>query len=179
MTGPHWSKGEAALAYRKGNRVPRVLVSGLVAAGLLGACGGAPVVEPPAPVTVVVEANASPSVNPDVDGRPSPVVVRVYSLADDAAFAKSEFFALWDREPETLAAALLGRRELVLVPGGRQELQFELDPKVRSIGAAAALRDFRGATWKAGVAIPEPVAPGSTIRLVVDVDSHAVAARWQ
>ncbi len=167
------------MAYRKAQGKRRVLAPGLAAACLLSACGGAPVVEPPAPVTVVVEARASPSVNPDVDGRPSPVVVRVYSLADDATFTKSEFFALWERELETLSAALLGRRELVLVPGGRQELQFKLDPQVHVIGTAAALREFRGATWKAGVAVPEQVAPGSTIRLMVSVDGHAVSAHWQ
>lgn len=146
---------------------------------LATACAKAPVVEPPAPVTVVVEAGAGPDANPDRDGRASPVVLRIYQLADDAAFAKADLFALWDQEQATLAAAAVGRHELTLAPGARGEVRFTLDPRVRSIGVAAALRDFRGVSWKAGVAIPAQAVPGSTIRLVVAIDSRAVTARWQ
>lgn len=160
-------------------RQPFVAV--LVAASMVlaTACAKAPVVEPPAPVTVLVDAGAGPDANPDREGRASPVVLRVYQLADDASFGKADFFALWDQEQATLAAAVVGRHELTLAPGARGEARFTLDPRVRSIGVAAALRDFRGVSWKASVAIPEQAAPGSIIRLMVAVDSRAVTARWQ
>lgn len=160
-------------------RQPFIAVLAAASVVLATACAKAPVVEPPAPVTVVVDAGAGPDANPDREGRASPVVLRVYQLADDAAFGKADFFALWDREQETLAAAAVGRHELTLAPGSRGEARFTLDPRVRSIGVAAALRDFRGISWKASVAMPEQPLPGSTIRLVVAVDSRAVTARWQ
>lgn len=173
-------QGELPLKNSFAGRQPFIAVLAAAAVVLVTACAKAPVVAPPpAPVTVVVEAGAGPDANPDRDGRASPVVLRVYQLADDAAFGKAEFFALWDREQETLAAASVGRHELTLAPGGRGEARFTLDPRVRSIGVAAALRDFRGVSWKTSVAVPEQAAPGSTLRLVVDVDSRAVAARWQ
>jgi len=161
-------------------RSPRA-ASLAVAAGLLAtACAKPPVIEPPPPpVSVAIEATAAADVNPDLDGRASPVTLRLYELADDAAFGKAEFFPLWDQEAATLAATLVARHEFVLAPGANAEVQFELDPKVRAIGAAAAYRDFRSATWKTRIAIPEQPVPGSTIRLVVDVGSRAVALRWQ
>ncbi len=155
----------------------------LAIAWLFAACAKAPVIEPPPPppppVSVVVEAVAAADVNPDPEGRASPVIVRVYQLADDAAFGKAELFPLWDQEAQTLAATVVGRHEMRLAPGGRGEFAFKLDPKVRSIGVAAAYRDFRNATWKTSVAIPVEPVPGSTIRLVVSVGGSAVTARWQ
>jgi type VI secretion system protein VasD len=153
----------------------------LLAASLLAAgCAKAPVVEPPPPpVSVLVEAVAAGDVNPDLEGRASPVIVRIYQLADEAAFAKAEFFPLWDSESATLATAVVGRNEIRLAPGARGEVRFKLDPKVGSVGVAAAYRDFRSISWRTSVAIPEQPEPGSTIRLLVSVDRGAVAAQWQ
>lgn len=165
------------------HRSLRVVGPLLAVAALVAACAKAPVIEPPPlpppPVSVVVEVIAGADVNPDPEGRASPVVVRIYRLADDAAFGKAELFPLWDQEAQTLAATAIGRHELRLAPGGRGEITFKLDPQVRSIGVAAAYRDFRSASWKTSVAIPENPAPGSTIRLVVGVGGSAVTARWQ
>jgi type VI secretion system protein VasD len=155
----------------------------MLAAVLAAACAKPPVIAPPPPppppVSVVVEVVAAGDVNPDLEGRASPLTVRIFQLADDAAFAKAELFPLWDREPETLAASAIGRQEVRLAPGTRAEIGFELDPKVRSIGVAAAYRDFRSASWKTSVAIPDQPTPGSTLRLAVSVDGRAVTARWQ
>jgi type VI secretion system protein VasD len=165
------------------HRLVRVAGPVLAVAVLVAACAKAPVIEPPPPpplpVSVRVEAAAAADVNPDPEGRASPVIVRIYQLADDAAFGKAELFPLWDQEAQTLAATTVGRHEMRLAPGGRGEFAFKLDPQVRSIGVAAAYRDFRNATWKTSVAIPENPAPGSTIRLEVSVAGSAVTARWQ
>jgi type VI secretion system protein VasD len=163
--------------------INRLACAFAVLAAALGAAGcaaKAPVVEPPpAPVSVVVTASATPDANPDAEGRASPVLVRVYQLADATAFTKAELLPLWDQEAATLAASLVGRHELRLEPGGDGEVGFELDPRVRSIAVAAAYRDFRSASWRAVAPVPERPVPGTTLRLVVDVESRTVAARWQ
>jgi type VI secretion system protein VasD len=161
-------------------RPPRAAWPVIAAGTLLAACAKAPVVEPPPPpVSVVVEVAAAPDVNPDLDGRASPVSVRVLELSDATSFGKAEFFPLWDQEAQVLGPTLVARHEVTLAPGARAEIPFALDPKVRSIGVVAAFRDFRSATWKSTVAIPGDAAPGSTMRLAVDVGSQAVALSWQ
>lgn len=163
-----------------GHCLPRELVAVLLVALSAAGCAEAPVVEPPPlPVSVVVETRATPGVNPDVAGRASPLTVRVFQLTEDGAFSKAEFFALWEQEAATLAATAAGRHEMVLAPGGTGEVRFQLDPKVRVVGVAAAYRDFRKARWRTSVAIPEQPAPGSTIRLEVTADSDAIKAQWQ
>jgi type VI secretion system protein VasD len=126
-----------------------------------------------------VTASATLDANPDAEGRASPVVVRIFELTDAAAFNGAELLPLWNQEAATLAASLVARHELRLVPGGDGEVGFELDPRVRSIAVAAAYRDFRSASWRAVAQVPERPMPGTTLRLVVDVEGRTIAARWQ
>ena len=58
------------------------------------------------PAKTHLNVAAHGNVNPDDNGRPSPVVLRVYQLKDDAAFKDAEFFALFDKEQATLGASL-------------------------------------------------------------------------
>jgi type VI secretion system protein VasD len=155
-----------------------VAVLAFTATALLAACAAA-VIEPPAPVTVAVDLAATPDVNPDPNGRASPITVRVYQLADATAFGKADFFALWQQDAATLGAAALGRHEVPLAPGASGSVTFKLNPAMQSVGIVAAYRDFRKATWRVNVPVPAQPAPGSTIRLAVSVTADAVTAQWQ
>jgi type VI secretion system protein VasD len=117
----------------------------------LVACSSAP----PKPPVVKLNIVASADVNPDSQNRPSPIVVRVYLLKDDAAFKDAEFFALYDKEQATLGAALVSRQEFELAPGEHRALDLELSPDARFVGAAAAYRDIRNADWRAQIGAPD------------------------
>ena len=56
----------------------------LTAAG----CGGGP----PPPGSVDLTVTAAPDINPDTAGRSSPVVLRVFHLADPTSFLAADFF---------------------------------------------------------------------------------------
>jgi type VI secretion system protein VasD len=143
-------------------------------------CGKPPVIEPPPPpVTVAIKLAATPDVNPDPSGRPSPTTVRVHVLADATEFGKADFFTLWQHDAATLGAAALGRHEVPLQPGANGDVTFKLDPATRAIGVVVAYRDFRNATWRVSVPVPAQPAPGSTITLAVTVAARAVTAQWQ
>ena len=147
---------------------------------LLGGCGKPAVIEPPPPPAVLaVAASASATVNPDAEGRPSPVMVRVYQLQDAAAFRKATLGELWGSEAAVLGPALLAQREFSLRPGDTARTTIELPPSVRHLGVAAAFRDFRGGTWRAIVDVPQPAAPGSTQALQVALDGNSVGARLE
>ena len=91
----------------------------VLACALVAACAGAqcakapppPKPEPPVTIAAPPEAKvkasmtvaANAEVNPDVNGRPSPIVVRVFQLRADAAFAGAEFFPLFDDEQPVFA----------------------------------------------------------------------------
>jgi len=117
----------------------------------LAACGSSP----PKPQAVKMKITVSADVNPDGASRPSPVVVRVYQLKDDAAFKEADFFALYDKEQATLAAALVSREEFELTPNEHRAVDYKLSPDAHFVGVAAAYRDIRNAQWRAEVGAPD------------------------
>jgi type VI secretion system protein VasD len=124
----------------------------LAACGLLASCATKPAPPPArAHARIVVSADA----NPDSSGRPSPVVVRLYQLRADGEFAAADFFAIYDKEKETLAQSLISRQEYVLSPGETRELDLPVDAQARFLGILAAFRDIRAAHWRALSHAPE------------------------
>lgn len=118
----------------------------------LAACGGAKPIKPTeAHAQLIVSSDA----NPDSTGRASPIVVRLFQLRNDGEFATADFFALYDKEKETLGASYISREEYVLNPGETRALEVAVNPEARFIGALAAYRDIRSAQWRAVTRPPE------------------------
>ncbi|HMK85282.1 MAG TPA: type VI secretion system lipoprotein TssJ [Steroidobacteraceae bacterium] len=126
----------------------RTMVFTGAACAVLAACSSPPP-KPPQPVSVKLTIAAGADVNPDSQNRPSPVVIRVYQLKDDAAFKAADFFALYDKEQATLGATLVSRQELELAPAEQRTADYSVSPDTRFIGVAAAYRDIRNAEWRA------------------------------
>jgi type VI secretion system protein VasD len=110
----------------------------------LTACKSAP----PKPHVVKLTVAASADANPDAQNRPSPIVVRVYLLKDDAAFKDADFFALYDKEQATLAASLVSREEFEVAPGSQKTLDYQLALDAKFVGVAAGYRNIRDAAWR-------------------------------
>jgi type VI secretion system protein VasD len=111
--------------------------------------------KPAKPVPARAQLVTSADANPDANGRASPIVVRVFQLKNDGEFATADFFALYEREKETLGASFVSREEYVLAPGETRNLQLELNGDARFLGALAAFRDIRSARWRAITRTPE------------------------
>src|SRR6185312_12013860 len=111
--------------------------------------------KPPKPSPTHAQFVVSGDVNPDASGRASPVVVRLFQLRNDGEFASADFFALYDKEKETLGASLISREEYVLAPGETRTLEMPISPDARFVGALAAYRDIRAAHWRAITRTPE------------------------
>jgi type VI secretion system protein VasD len=118
---------------------------------LLAACGAKPVKPTAAHAQLIV----ADDVNPDNSGRASPIVVRLFQLKNDGEFATADFFALYDKEKETLGASFISREEYVLNPGETRALELAVNPDARFVAALAAFRDIRSAQWRAITRPPE------------------------
>jgi type VI secretion system protein VasD len=130
----------------------RMLGAGLACVLLaLAACAS----KPPKPAETTATILASADVNPDSSGRPSPVVIRIYQLRGNAEFNGADFFALYDKEKETLGAALILRDEVEVFPGQPQELKLKISPDTQFVGAIAAYRDVQSTHWRAVIGTPE------------------------
>ncbi|MFJ4143268.1 type VI secretion system lipoprotein TssJ [Pseudomonas sp. NPDC089734] len=90
---------------------------------------------------------ATDRLNPDLNGRPSPVVVRLYELKHPVAFENADFFSIYDRAKESLAPDLLVSEELELRPGETVDLKLNIE-EGRYVGVLAAYRDLSETQWR-------------------------------
>jgi type VI secretion system protein VasD len=149
----------------------RLACLSLLGAALLGAgCGGAP--KPPPPTTVSGAIQASPQLNPSVNQRPSPLLLRVYELKSPAAFGSADFMALYQSDQATLAADLVARDEFMLQPGENRPYKKTLGADTKFIGVIGAYRNLEKSTWRAVV----PVQPNKAQTLTIRAGDLAVSA---
>lgn len=130
----------------------------------------------PKPVETKAELTASADINPDSSGRPSPIVVRIYQLRGDTEFNNADFFALYEKDKETLGASLIGRDEKTLFPGQHLEIDLPLSGEARFVGAVAAYRDLGTSRWRAEIGRPEKslLKVLSTQRINISVGKDAI-----
>jgi len=117
----------------------------------LFACASAP--PPPKPHKLNIDISATSDVNPDIDGRPSPVILHVLELSATDEFDKDDFFTLTASDPSTLGAGILDKTELILTPGSSKSMVLELKPETTSIGFVAGYRDIDNARWRVSQAV--------------------------
>ena len=110
--------------------------------------------KPPPEATLQITVAASPLINPDLDGRPSPVVARFYQLGSVEAFKQADFSQLYEADEKTLGKSLLGRLDVILTPGGIQVYSIKkLNPETTFIAVVVGFRKFDGAKWRATYAL--------------------------
>ena len=138
-----------------------LLVSSTV---LLAACGSA------APPLLQGSIKTDPKANPDVRGRPSPVVVRIYELKSIGAFNSADFFSLFEKESEALAGDLVGREEVELTPSETRPYKRQLQPDTKFIGVVAAFRDLENSRWRQTAALPAK----KNVTVTIGIEAKAV-----
>ena len=130
---------------------------------LLGGCAVANVVVDP---WTKLQFQPTNTINPALNGRASPLVVRVYELSSWYAFHNSDFFDLYDNAESALADELISVDEIVIRPGEDYEYPMSLDSRTRYVGIVAAFRDIQNAQWR----LVSEVEPRSyeTINVAID-----------
>lgn len=95
-----------------------------------------------------LKLTASDQLNPDLNGRPSPIVVRLIELKHPVAFENADFFSLYERAKESLSPDLVASEELELRPGETVELKLSVEEGSRYVGVLAAYRDLSETQWR-------------------------------
>ncbi len=151
--------------------VRRLLMIGVLV-GLLQACGGKIVIAPPPPpppaADFALQIEVGADVNPDLSGRPSPVVLRVFVLADAVTFDKASLDELSGKPQDVLAAALLSEQRLLVRPGERKTLTLVASPTARHVGVTAEFADALGSGWRARLPVDPAAPPRNGLVVVVE-----------
>ncbi len=131
----------------------------------LSACGGVPKRE-----NIGLQISASADVNPDSQGRPSPITLHVMELSSEGQFNRLDYLSLTQSSSTALGPDLLGQTTLVLSPGNNRQLPLELNPLTAFIGLVAGYRDIDNAVWHTSV----PVTQGDTKGIHITLERQAI-----
>lgn len=112
----------------------------------------------------------SKDVNPNINGRASPVVVRVFELSSRTLFESQDFFTLFDDANGVLGPELISKSEFEFEPGQEYKYSISLRPGVRYAGILVAYQDIDNASWREIVEI----SPTSYSTVTVNVGELSV-----
>lgn len=122
---------------------------GLVAALTAGLAGCGSSSEPPPKTVAEVSVVAAPTLNPDLNGRPSPVVVRIYQLATTELFTNVDFFQVFEQDKAALGPTFISRQDAVFQPGQVEKMSIPIKDGVTALGVVVGFRNYERATWRA------------------------------
>ena len=108
---------------------------------------------PPEPTRVVLEFEAAGNINPNPEGRASPLVLRIYQLKSYSKFEDAEFFALYEQDDEVLGGELIHKEEIMLKPDEKRTVFYETTDDTRTIGIIGAFMDYEQSQWKAAAGV--------------------------
>jgi len=145
-------------------------VTCVVVAGMSTGCAKLSGLFGPKATTANIELRASPDMNPDDSGRPSPLRLRLYELKTDSAFNAKDFFSLYERDNAVLGADLVAKEEIQLEPGMTKSFSRKLNPDTKFLAVLAPYRKIEQAKWRASLEVPQ----GKTTGVLVDVGKVAV-----
>lgn len=143
--------------------------SAVAALSLLAGCAGAGG-RSPSVRTARIDVVASAMLNPTDDGRPSPVVLKLYELASQGDFDRARLAELTaDAEPSL--PGLVARATLNVHPGAHLVFERALDERTRALGVVAGYQRIDEAQWRASIELGR--AP--ILALSIDVGACTVA----
>ncbi len=124
---------------------------------LLTGCFGAKEEEPPPPLPptkIELHIEAAKDVNPNVEGKGSPVLLRIYELKGLTGFNAADYFALNEKDQAALGADLARKQELMLRPGEKKTLLLQPEDAAGFFAAYAGFRSLGSARWRVSAPIP-------------------------
>jgi len=119
------------------------------------------------PPSARISVSASNELNPNANGRPSPVVLKIFALSSTGIFDNARFFELYENSVSTLGVDLLDQFEYQILPGEETVLDpLTLDLGANYLGLLAAYRDLDNSNWRTWVVIE----PGETANFEIVLD---------
>jgi type VI secretion system protein VasD len=114
----------------------------------------APKPEEPKKVTAIdTQITVSKAVNPNLEGQPSPVVMRIYELKNLGKFESGDFYKLFQNYEAQLGSDLVASEQFHLHPGQSKTIKHEIAKETQYIAVTVAYRDLNKAVWRASLVI--------------------------
>lgn len=99
--------------------------------------------------SVQVTLQMASDVNPNANGKASPVRVTLYQLALSDEFLASDYLSLSEGKDVELNAQAHKSYDVIMVPGEKKEITLSVNHDITAIGVVTAYRNIAEAQWKA------------------------------
>jgi type VI secretion system protein VasD len=177
--GPKFSLKHGVTLKSNAILMPLKMTGVVTTALVLAGCASGP--RPVLPTEVTYAVSVTAKANPDVRGRPSPVVIRIYELKSAATFDSADYFSLTEKEQSSLGAELIHREEMIIQPGQSSELKRKVSSDTKTVAVIASFRDLERSVWRQKKNLPPPLeagrffgSKGANQRITITVDERTV-----
>lgn len=144
------------------NTIRLFVLATLMAISLNGCSVANLVVDP----YTTLKFTVSNRVNPDLNGRASPVVVKIYELQSKTIFENQDFFMIYDEADNIFGPDLVSQDTLSLSPSEELSYDIKMAPGSRYVGIVVAYRDLENSKWREVIEIDHK--GYNTYKLIVD-----------
>jgi type VI secretion system protein VasD len=129
---------------------------------ILSGCGGP---------SLTLAMAGLPNANPDLTGRPSPVIIHRYELRSDSTFKQAEMLPLFSDPVVTLGPDLVAFDEMTILPGKAYTLEYEPMLETKFVGVMASFRQTAGkGPWKVIV----PINSEKSSKIAIELNSSSL-----
>lgn len=138
-----------------------LLMGPAVGLGLVVGCSAAPPPEEPKPCDkqfVTLDIYGANNINPNENGNPRPVVIRLYQLVSDLNLANARYDDVLLQPDKVLGKDVVKVDEVSVFPNDHVRVKFERDKQAAYLGGVALFHEPRGQSWKTFYEFP--LAPG-------------------
>ena len=118
----------------------------------------------------IYSIKASDSINPDINGQPSSVVVRVFQLNSPLNFERARYEDLFEPIKNTLGAEYISVNEYLVDPGMSESFEVKLSAAAKFIGVAVGYRSIDMVTWR----VVQPIEEKSALDPIGLLDSSGI-----
>ncbi len=99
--------------------------------------------------------SAASDINPDIEGRPSSVIVRVYQLTNKINFENANYNELFESEHNALGTEFITLNEYFIDPNSKKDMDLKISENAKYIGVVVGYRSVDMVTWRTVMAVPE------------------------
>jgi len=99
--------------------------------------------------------SAASDINPDIEGRPSSVIVRVYQLTDKLNFENANYDELFESGHNALGTEFITLNEYLVDPNTKNDVDLKISENAKFIGVVVGYRSVDMVTWRTVKSVPK------------------------
>ncbi len=99
--------------------------------------------------------SASKDINPDIQGKASSVIVRIYQLSNKINFENATYDELFESKHNALGTEFITLNEYLVDPDSKKEIDLRISENTKYIGVVVGYRSTDMVTWRTFMEVPE------------------------